>query len=173
MTTFIRGKHHCVPIKIMLIICANTNRPVCTTVGINSVTLMTGVHLFGNLKMLCFLHFFWYLSSQVQSKTGKRGKIWRNRSKIRAERIPYLLVGWEAGHYVVKWHGSRADSTSIPPLPTILVINLSPLNSLPSFFFLTVQSPRGGPLSLFHPVSPHSLYLSSLILFSSIWRLHL
>lgn len=55
-----------------------------------------------------------------------------------------------------------------PPLPTVLVIN-----SLPSFLFLTVHSPRGGLLSLFHPVSPHSLYLSSLILFSSIWHLHL
>lgn len=66
------------------------------------------------------------------------------KNKIR--RIPYVFVG----HYVVKWHGLRANSASIPPLPTIQVINSSPLTSFLSFSFLTVQSPRGGPLSQFY-----------------------
>lgn len=43
--------------------------------------------------------------------------------KIRGKQIPHLLLELEEGHYVVKWHGLRADSTSIPLLPTILVIN--------------------------------------------------
>lgn len=46
------------------------------------------------------------------------------------------------GHYAVKWHGSGAIATSIPPLPTILVINLSRLPSLPFLFSLTVQFPE-------------------------------
>ena len=78
--------------------------------------------------------------------------------------IPYLLVGLEEGYYVVKWHGSRADSASIPPLPTILVINLSLLTSLPFFSSLTVQSPRGGPLSRFHLILSIPSCLSSLTL---------
>lgn len=70
--------------------------------------------------------------------------------KVRERRIPYVFVGLEKGHYVVKWHGSRANSASIPPLPTIQVINLSLLTSFLSFSFLTVQSPRGGLLSQFY-----------------------
>lgn len=83
-------------------------------------------------------------------RSGKRRRRRTRRRKIRGERIVYLLVGLEEGHYVVKWHGSRADSTSIPPLPTILVINWSLLTSLTFFSSLTVQSPGGGPPPLSH-----------------------
>lgn len=66
---------------------------------------------------------------------------------MREEKVPYLLVGLEEGHYVVKWHGSRPSFPSIPPLTTILVINLSLLTSFSFFSSLTIQSSRG-PLSV-------------------------
>lgn len=72
-----------------------------------------------------------------------------------------MLVGLEGGHYVVKWHGSSTDSTSIPPLPTMLVINSSLLPFLSS---LTVQFPSGGLLSHFHLILCVSSCLSSLCL---------
>lgn len=68
----------------------------------------------------------------------------------------------------MKWHGSEAVATSIPPLPAILVINLSQLPSLPFLFSLTVQFPER---SFFPSVLSFSLYSIPSLPYLSFLRL--
>lgn len=120
--------------------------------------------LFGNLK--------WHKMQDVIFKKNPKKQL----TKIREEKVPYLLVGLEEGHYVVKWIMDQDQAfPAFPPLTTILVINLCLLTSFSFFSSLTIQSSRGNLSVLSYSLGSimsltQSLFFSFLFF---LWLLHL